>query len=324
MKPEIVAELSCNHLGSLDRAMALVDDAAKAGADAVKLQVWHHDRMVLDKSYILPDGPWAGRNLAALYEDAETPWDWVPQIFNRARANRIEAFASVFDTAALAFLEDCGCPRYKIASFELVDTPLIEAVARTGKPMIISTGMATMGEIGYAVEAARQGGCTNLTLLKCTSAYPAPPSSIWLPGIDWLQGHFGCNVGLSDHTQGIGIAIAAVALGATMIEKHFTLSRSDGGPDAAFSAEPQELAQLVRECKAVAQALQVPDVQTSEDPQRRLRRSLYYARDINAGDTITAQDLCTARPMRGRYPYEIQSIIGTECKHNVTKNQPVS
>lgn len=324
MKPEIIAELSANHLGDLDRAIALVDAAAEAGADAIKLQVWASGRMVLDHDYTLKDGPWAGRKLSELYHEAHTKWDWVPILFARARSRGIDPFASVFDEDALAFLEVCRCPRYKIASFELVDTPLIAKVARTGKPMIISTGMASMAEIALAVDAARTNGCSDLTLLKCTSAYPAPASGVWLYGIAHLQEQFNCKVGLSDHTQGIGVAIAATALGATVIEKHFTLLRADGGPDASFSLEPDELKQLVTECRRAAEAMNKLDVQTSEDPQRKLRRSLYYTRDMLEGETITESDLTTARPCLGRYPYEISQIIGTACTKDVKRHEPVT
>lgn len=254
MTCRIVAELSANHLGSLERALLLVDAAAKAGADAVKLQTFTPEQMA-PLNFLIEDGPWAGRHALELYREAHTPRDWHVPIFRLARELGLVAFSSVFHCDDVDFLEGLDCPLYKVASFELTDLELIRYVACTGKPLILSTGMATLVEIGVAV--ARADGCEDLTLLKCTSAYPADPADINLLAGQALAGRFWrpTKWGLSDHTPGIGVAVAAVALGATMIEKHLTLSRADGGLDARFSMEPHEFAQLVRECRRAEQAI---------------------------------------------------------------------
>lgn len=267
----IVAELSANHNGSLDRALRLVDAAAQAGADAVKFQLYDPDKMA-PSDLVIESGPWAGRNARELYREAMTPREWFLPLFDHARRCGIEAFSSVFDIDGLAFLESLGCPRYKIASFEILDLELIRAVAAAGKPLIISTGMATLEEIGSAVFHA--GRCDGLTLLKCTSAYPAPPWHANLQTITHLRVRFPhVDVGLSDHTLGIGAAVAATVLGASLIEKHLTLSRADGGPDAAFSSEPHEFAAMVKACREAAQAIgEVRYGPTeSERPQLQLR-----------------------------------------------------
>jgi sialic acid synthase SpsE len=251
--PFIVAELSANHNGSLDRALRLVDAAAQAGADAVKFQLYDPDKMA-PSDLVIESGPWAGRNARELYREAMTPREWFLPLFEHARRSGIEAFSSVFDADGIAFLEGLGCQRYKIASFEIVDLPLIQRVAQTGKPLIISTGMATLEEIGSAV--FHSGRCDGLTLLKCTSAYPAPPGHANLQTITHLRVMFPhVDVGLSDHTLGIGAAVAATVLGASLIEKHLTLFRADGGPDAAFSSEPHEFAAMVKACLEAAQAV---------------------------------------------------------------------
>jgi len=251
VKPFIVAELSCNHQGSLDRALALVDAVVDAGADAIKLQTWTPGSMVQDHTYVMRTGPWRGRNLANLYHEAHTPWEWHPVIFDYAQKQGIEAFSTPFDVGALEFLESLNCPRYKVASFSLINLPLIRAIAETRTPIILSTGMATEEEINAAIDAS---GYNDLTLLKCTSAYPADASDANLATMQDMAAFYG-NSGLSDHTPGIGVAVAAAALGATVIEKHLTLLRADGGPDAAFSMEPDEFKQMVTACRQAAAAI---------------------------------------------------------------------
>lgn len=273
---KIVAEISANHLGRMGRALALIDAAKAAGADAVKFQLYDPDKMA-PSDLVIESGPWAGRNARELYREAMTPREWFPQLFAHAGYAGIEAFSSVFDVDGLAYLESLGCPRYKIASFELVDLDLIRAVARTGKPVILSTGMAWYDDISQAVRAA--SACRDLTLLKCTSGYPAPAAEANLAAGQALGGYtfgrilHGTKWGLSDHSLGFGIAAAAAALGASMIEKHITLARSDGGPDAAFSSEPKEFAAMVRACREAEAAIgEVRYGPTdSEMPQLQLR-----------------------------------------------------
>lgn len=317
--PEIVAEISANHLGSIDNAIALIRAAAKAGAQAVKLQTWTSGKMVLDRSLVIQDGPWAGRNIADLYAEAHTPALWHQKLFDVAKEEGIQIFSSVFDAPALALLESLGCPRYKIASFEITDLPLIAMVARTGKPMIISTGMATAAEINDAYMIARTNGCTDITLLKCTSAYPAEPRTANLHAMFPMRGKYKCKVGFSDHTQGIGVAVAAAALGASMIEKHLTLSRAAGGPDAAFSLEPLELEQLCTEALRAYQALGITEFKSveSEQPQRALRRSLYVAKDMAAGEVFAADCLATARPANGISPNQYSKVLNCKAKTSI-------
>ena len=320
MRPYFVSELSCNHLGLLDRALQLVDAAANAGANAIKLQTW--SEMVIG-DHVLTDGPWAGRNAKDLYAEAKTQWEWHETLFERARHNGIEAFSSVFDLKALEFLEKIGCPRYKISSFELVDLELIRAVAATGKPMIMSTGMATRSEIQMALDAAAQ--CKNLVLLKCSSAYPAPVNELNLSEIPAMAEHFGCDIGFSDHTLGHTAAMTATALGAVMIEKHLTLNRRDGGPDARFSAEPGEFYEMVQACKAVAESLGEPDLgpTESEKPQLNLRRSLYFAKDMKAGEIVSRGTYTTARPALGLEPSLLPILLGKTLAHDVEYGKPM-
>lgn len=298
MKPFIVAEMSCNHLGSLERALRIVDAAAAAGADAVKLQTWS---VMAYPGYKIPSGPWAGRDLAELYAEAKTPWEWHEPIFERCKERGIVGFASVFDTEALLFLETLGCPMYKISSFEITDLKLISAVAKTGKPMIVSTGMATELEIHEAMDTMIDNGAQDITLLKCTSSYPASIEACNLATIADMRDQFRCEVGVSDHTLGTSAAIAATALGATMIEKHLTLARADGGPDAGFSAEPAELAAMVAGCREARSAIgEVHYGPTEEEkPSLQFRRSLFAKHNILAGQPILPDQVIALRPAIG-------------------------
>lgn len=321
MKPVIVAEISANHGGSLDTALELVEKCAKAGADAIKLQTWSPDKMVLDPTLVVQSGPWVGRNMMAMYREAHTPWEWHKPIFDLAKSKGMDAFSSVFDREALAFLEEIGCPRYKIASFECTDIPLIELVAATKKPMIISTGMATWDEIRMSYAAAKNTGCKDITMLKCTSAYPAPAASSNLRAMASMGDAFKDKVGFSDHTKGIGAAIAAVCWGAVMIEKHVMLP---GTPslDSGFSVTPSVLKVLVRGCKDAHDALGdhstsfMPD--KAEDAQRAMRRSWYVSKDLRKGDRLTFDNIVTARPeARGISPAEYPKLLNRKAKRTI-------
>lgn len=321
--PFIVAELSANHLGSLERALALVDAAAAAGADAVKLQTFSPESMVADPAYVITDGPWAGRRLIDLYLEAQTPREWHAPIFERARALHLVAFSAPFGPDDADFLETLSCPLYKIASFELVDLPLIRHVAEKGRPMILSSGMATLAEVEEAAGAAVEAGCRDLTVLKCTSAYPAPVAVSNLATMADLAKRLRCKAGLSDHTLGIGVAVAAAALGADMIEKHLTLKRADGGPDAGFSLESHEFAQMADACRAAAQAVGEPTYgpTPAEAPQLLLRRSLWWAKDQGEGEL--AASIRTARPALGLHPRELDRTIGRTLARDVRAGDPV-
>ena len=315
--PFIIAEMSGNHNQSLDKALAIVDAVADSGAHALKLQTYTADTMTIDlaeREFFIndPKSPWKGSSLYDLYKIAHTPWEWHEAIFQRAREHGLIAFSAPFDATAVDFLESLNVPAYKIASFENIDLPLIRKVAATGKPVIISTGMANLSEIDEAVRTAREGGCKDLILLKCTSSYPASPSSSNLLSIPYLQKLFNCEVGLSDHTLGIGAAVASVALGASVIEKHVTLDRAEGGVDAAFSLEPSELAQLVRETQTASEALGcVYFGQTEEEQASRVfRRTLYICEDLVKGDTLTVENLRAIRPGQGMSPKYIDQLIG--------------
>lgn len=323
--PFIVAELSANHLGRLERALLLVEAAAEAGADAVKIQCWHPERMVLDPQATANGGPWHGRNLNELYQECRTPYGWIPSIADAARKRGITWFASVFDEPSLEMLEQNHCPIYKIASCEIVDLPLIKAAAKTWKPIIISTGMASEKEIHDACDAAIDGSAREPTLMKCTAAYPAPLSEMNLRTMTDMRKRYALPIGLSDHTIGDVAATVAVALGATVIEKHLTLSRAAGGPDAQFSSEPQEFASMVRAAHASAQAL--GGIHYGPTPQEMstyaLRRSLHYADRLLAGAPIAAHNLTTARPATGLLPSLLPSLIGRKLKRAVEQGQPV-
>ena len=328
--PFIIAEMSGNHNQSLERALAIVDAAADAGVDAVKIQTYTADTMTIDidtgEFFISDkDSLWKGETLYHLYEKAHTPWEWHKAIFERCKERGIMGFSTPFDDTSVDFLEDLGVPCYKIASFENVDLPLIRKVARTGKPIIASTGMTTVAELSDLVQTVRENGCTDLTLLKCTSSYPASPEGTNLRTIPHMRELFGCAVGLSDHTLGIGASVASVALGATVIEKHFTLSRAEGGVDAAFSLEPAEMAQLVRECRTAALALGAVSYERAEQEQKSLqfRRSLYVVEDMEAGDVFTEKNLRRIRPGMGLSPKYYDIILGKKANCNITRGTAV-
>ncbi|WP_237141725.1 pseudaminic acid synthase [Selenomonas sp. oral taxon 126] len=323
--------MSGNHNQSLERALAIVDAAAAAGVDAIKIQTYTADTMTLDidtgEFFIAdPNSLWKGESLYHLYEKAHTPWEWHKPIFDRCKEHGIMGFSTPFDDTSVDFLEELGVPCYKIASFENVDLPLIRKVARTGKPIIASTGMTTVSELADLVRTARDNGCADLTLLKCTSSYPSSPEGTNLRTIPHMRELFGCDVGLSDHTLGIGVAVASVALGATVIEKHFTLSRADGGVDAAFSLEPGEMAQLVRECRAAALAMGEVRYEMAEQEKKSLqfRRSLYIAEDMRAGDVLTEKNLRRIRPGHGLSPKHYDALLGRQVKCDVKRGKPVS
>ena len=324
--PFIIAEMSGNHNQSLDRALAIVDAAAAAGVDAVKIQTYTADTMTLDidtgEFFIADkDSLWEGESLYRLYEKAHTPWEWHQAIFDRCKEHGIMGFSTPFDDTSVDFLEDLNVPCYKIASFENVDLPLIRKVARTGKPIIVSTGMTTVSELDDLVRTARDNGCTDLTLLKCTSSYPSSPEGTNLRTIPHMRELFGCEVGLADHTLGIGVAVASVALGATVIEKHFTLSRTDGGVDAAFSLEPDEMAQLVRECRSSYEALGEICYAPQEQEKKSLvfRRSLYVVKDMKKGDRFTAENVRSIRPGLGLSPRYCDVVFGKAASREIAR-----
>lgn len=330
-EPFIIAEMSANHNQSLDRALEIVDTAANSGVHALKLQTYTPDTMTLDLDegeFLISDenSLWKGRSLYDLYQEAHTPWEWHKPIFERAREWGLIVFSTPFDETAVDFLEELDAPCYKIASFENVDMPLIRKVAQTGKPMIISTGMATIAELDEALRTARKNGCQDIVLLKCTSTYPATPENTNLMTIPHMRDLFGCEVGLSDHTLGIGAAVASVALGATVIEKHFTISRTDGGVDAAFSLEPQEMKMLVEDSKRAWQALgQISYGPTDpEKESKQLRRSLYIADDMQAGDALTPQKLRRIRPGYGLSPKYYDMLLRKKIKQKAAKGTPLT
>ncbi|MEA9978122.1 MULTISPECIES: pseudaminic acid synthase [unclassified Pseudomonas] len=328
--PFIIAEMSGNHNQSLEVALQIVEAAAKAGAHALKLQTYTADTMTLNldhgEFFIKdPDSLWAGSSLYTLYEKAHTPWEWHAPIFARAKALGMLAFSTPFDESAVDFLESLEVPAYKIASFENTDLPLIRRVATTGKPMIMSTGMASVAELDESVRAARAAGCKDLILLKCTSTYPASPVNSHLRTIPHLRELFGCEVGLSDHSMGVGVSVAAVALGATVIEKHFTLDRSAGGVDASFSLEPAELASLVVETKRAWQAMGQVHYGVTEAERKSLvyRRSLYVTQDMEAGELFSADNLRAIRPGLGLAPKHSDAVIGRRAKHGLKRGTPL-
>jgi pseudaminic acid synthase len=327
-KPFIIAEMSGNHNQSLERALAIVDAAADAGADAIKLQTYTADTMTIPGAFTIEDqnSLWKGRELYDLYKEAYTPWEWHRPIFERAKERGMVAFSSPFDETAVSFLEELGAPAYKIASFENTDLPLIRRVAATGKPVIISTGAATVSELDEAVRVLRASGCQQFIMLKCTSTYPATPANTNLRTIPHMRELFGVQVGLSDHTMGVGAAVAAVALGATVIEKHFTLSRADGGVDSAFSLEPTELQTLVVESERAWQSLGHVQygVQRAEEKSRLFKRSVYVAKDIKAGEAFTKENIRVIRPGLGLAPKYYEELLGKPVKQDLKAGTPLN
>ncbi|PJZ02005.1 pseudaminic acid synthase [Bacillus vallismortis] len=328
--PFIIAEMSGNHNQSLERAFHIIEEASKAGAHALKIQTYTADTMTLNmntKDFKIEDenSLWSGRTLYTLYEQAYTPWEWHKPIFDKCRELGMIPLSTPFDESSVDFLEDLGVPIYKIASFENTDIPLIKKVAATGKPMIISTGMATVAEIDESMRAAKEAGCKELILLKCTSTYPASPENTNISTIPHMKQLFNCQVGLSDHTMGTGVAVASVALGATVIEKHFTLSRADGGVDSAFSLEPLELEELVVETKRAWQALgRITYGPTSEEKASlTFRRSIYVKKDIKAGDMFTKDNIQVVRPGYGLEPKYYEVVIGRTAKKHIAAGTPL-
>ena len=329
--PLVIAEMSGNHNQSLERALEIVDAAAQSGAHALKIQTYTAETMTIDireGEFFISDEKslWKGESLFDLYKKAYTPWEWHEAIFDRAKKHKMLAFSTPFDRTAVDFLEDLNVPCYKIASFENTDLPLIRYVAATGKPMIISTGMATFAELDETVEAARSAGCNDLVLLKCTSTYPSTPDDSNILTIPEMRSRYGCEIGISDHTMGIGVSVAAVALGATVVEKHFTLQRADGGVDSAFSMEPQEMAQLVIETERAWQALGKVQHGPTEKEKASLvfRRSLYVVADVKAGEKLTPANVRAIRPGNGIAPKFYDEVIGKTAKRDITRGTPLS
>ncbi len=326
--PYIIAEMSGNHNGDIRRTFSILEAAKAAGADAVKLQTYRADTITIDHQgpeFIVEGGLWAGRQLYELYEEAHTPWEWHPEIFARARELGITVFSSPFDPTAVDFLESLNAPAYKIASPEIIDIPLIRKAARTGKPMIISTGMATLEEIEEAVAAARGEGNEDIVVLHCTAAYPTPPEEANLATIADLQKRLGVIVGLSDHTLGTTVATIAVALGAAVIEKHFTLARADGGVDSAFSLEPAELARLVEESAVAHAAVGAPAYEPtrSEASVLRNRRSLYVVAPVAKGEVFSYENVRSIRPGNGMKPKYLDAVIGRKAARDLAFGEPL-
>jgi N-acetylneuraminate synthase len=329
--PFIIAEMSGNHNQSLERALMIVDAAAKTGAHGLKLQTYTADTITIDKSdgefFISdPSSQWKGTSLYELYGKAYTPWEWHKPIFDRARELDMIPFSTPFDDTAVDFLESLDVPCYKIASFENTDLPLIRRVAATGKPLIISTGMATVAELDETVRAAREVGCKDLILLKCTSTYPATAANTNILTIPHLRELFGCEVGLSDHTMGVGVSVASVALGATVIEKHFTLNRADGGVDSTFSMEPAEMEQLVVESERAWQALGQVSYGSTEAEKKSLqfRRSLYVVQDLKAGDELSHENMRAIRPGLGLPTKYYEILLGKKVVKDIKKGTSVN
>jgi N-acetylneuraminate synthase len=321
--------MSANHRQDFDQAVRILHAAKEAGADAVKLQTYTPDTLTIpsDKEYFRIGGGtlWDGRTLYDLYGEAYMPWEWQPKLKEIADEIGIDLFSTAFDPTAVDFLEQMGVPVHKVASFEIVDIPLIEKMARTGKPLIISTGMATLGEIEEAVQAARRAGATQIALLKCTSAYPAPPEEMNLRTIPHLAEAFGVPVGLSDHTLGIAVPVAAVALGACIVEKHFTLSRDIPGPDSAFSLEPQEFKAMVEAIRTVEKALGTVHYGVSEQEakSRAFRRSLFVVKDMKAGEVFTEENVRSIRPGHGLHLRYLKEVVGRQAAQDIKEGEPL-
>lgn len=330
-KPFVIAEMSGNHNQSLDRALEIVEAAAKSGAHALKIQTYTADTMTLNienPDFKISDenSLWDGQNLYQLYQQAYTPWEWHKPIFDRARELGMIPFSTPFDETAVDFLEELNVPLYKIASFENTDIPLIKKVAATGKPMIVSTGMATVAELDELVRAAREAGCKDLILLKCTSTYPATPENTNISTIPHMRDLFNVQVGLSDHTMGTGVSVASIALGATVIEKHFTISRADGGVDSAFSMEPDEMKALVMETERAWQALGKVTYGPTEKEKASLkfRRSIYVSKDIKAGEPFTKENIKIVRPGYGLEPKYYDQVLNTTANQDIKAGTPLS
>nr|WP_295084359.1 pseudaminic acid synthase [uncultured Roseateles sp.] len=330
-RPYLIAEMSGNHNQSLQRALQIVEAAAASGADAIKLQTYTADTMTLKvdaPDFVIQDknSLWAGRHLHELYDEAHTPWEWHGPIMQRAKELGMHCFSTPFDETSVDFLEELGVPAYKIASFELTDLPLIAKVASTGKPMIMSTGMASVAEIDEAARTARGAGAKDLILLKCTSTYPATPENSHLRTLPNMRATFGCEVGLSDHTMGVGAAVAAVALGASLIEKHFTLRRADGGVDSAFSMEPEEFKLLRCETERAWAALGQTNYGGSqaEEKSKAFRRSIYVAEPVQAGEPLRAEHLRIVRPGFGLAPKFYDTVLGKRASRDLSPGTPLA
>jgi N-acetylneuraminate synthase len=328
-EPYIVCELSGNHNGSLERALQLMDAAAATGADAIKIQSYTPDTITIDHDgpgFRIEGGLWDGRTLYDLYGEAQTPFEWHQALFERARELGVTLFSTPFDETAVDLLEELGAPAYKIASFEAIDLPLIAYVASKRKPMIISTGMANLDEIGAAVRTARDKGCHGLVLLHCVSSYPAPDEHSNVRTVADLAERFGVVSGLSDHTSGSAVSVASIALGGSLIEKHFTLARADGGPDAAFSLEPEEFRTLVQDCKRAWRALGkvTYDLQGCEAGNIAFRRSIYVVQDVAAGEPLTRENVRSIRPGYGLAPKHLPEILGRRAARDLKRGEPLS
>ena len=326
-RPFIIAELSGNHNRSLDLALELVRAAAQAGASGIKLQTYTPDCLTVRGAFRItePSSPWLGRELYDLYEEANTPWEWHQELFEAARAEGIPCFSTPFSTKAVEFLETLNNPIYKVASFEINHTPLLQCVAQTGKPVIMSTGGSTVSEIEEAVNTLRKHGCTELTLLKCTSAYPADPKEINLRTIPHMASLFGCDVGLSDHTLGIGVSVASIGFGVTCIEKHITMSRAEGGVDSSFSMEPQEFALLVTESNRAFDALGrvFYGLEVAEGKVSTGKRSIYAAQEIAQGDVFTEENIRVIRPGYGLHPRYFFELLGQRAQRAIALGEPL-
>ena len=325
----IVAELSANHNQSVERAEAIIRAAADAGADAIKLQTYTADTLTIpcDNEYFRIQGTlWDGRNLYDLYKEAYTPWEWHPRLFGLANELGMVCFSTPFDATAVDFLESLNTPCHKIASFEVVDIPLLTKIATTTKPVIMSTGMASLAEIDEAVQTLRQNGTTDLVLLKCTSSYPAPPEEANLRTIPHMSQMFHCPVGLSDHTMGSAVAVASVALGACLIEKHFTISRADGGPDGAFSMEPAEFKHMVRDIRTAEKALGTVNYKLTDKEKQSIvfRRSLFVVKDMQQGEMFTRENVRSIRPGYGLHTRFLEDILGKQCSKSISRGMPLS
>lgn len=327
--PYVIAELSGNHNGDINRALALIDAAKTAGAHAVKLQTYTADTLTIDhgsSQFLIEGGLWHGRRLYELYQEAHTPWDWHEPLFDHARRMGITIFSSAFDESAVRFLEGFDVPAYKIASFEAVDLPLLRVIAKTGKPVIISTGITDLAEIAEAVTALREAGCRQLALLHCVSAYPSPAEDMNIRTIPHLAETFDVVAGLSDHTMGTAASVSAIAQGASIIEKHMTLRRADGGPDSAFSLEPEEMARLVEDCRFAHAAL--GHVSYEREPSERgnviFRRSLYVVSDVAAGEPLTEGNVRSIRPGYGLAPKHMPAVLGRRARCGIARGTPLA